>query len=753
MKKSAMCLAAALCAAVSLADTIAWYHFDELPDTVGEGVSAGTTFENSANPGTLQGVADSASTTALTAKDGYVLSGDVWTSGILVRDPVQDTVSANGKSVKFAEGDAEGDYDVGVVRIPDTGSALPCNSFTVEFFVRLDSSGKERVLVSRGECSTGNYWYLEVTPDNKLQLFVSYGGTLKGAGASGGNVAINDGKWHHVALVRDGVYWAVYLDYSVARILNPSAVSGFVDPGETFLSGSEIVVGRLIGSPTSGISDCPIDELRISNEWLDTGDMLSFVEGAYAAVDGVSSHLRFDTADAYPLSSYTLFDWARYRSDKAAITTADGGSVVWQSANAAETINHSFRVAGGADRGSLAFTGNSSTSKSGYLEVLDVGSALGGDFTVEMFFKTTGGKFGGGGGIDSGYLLNAAGQWHLRILSNNNFDNGLMQAFYHNFGGNFYCGSTRFDDGEWHHLACTYDSAEKIFRVFVDYVLQNFAQGVTLSAPSTGKLRVGGFANNSDDLNYTFNDLAIDEVRVTADALSPWQFLTSENVPGPTLFWAGFDRSLAVLPETALTTDGTTSGTTAYASGLCEGITSKDGTVLRASNIASLSLSDGATATFDAPFVCVATNTVELFVKLASASAGGSVMSLLGGTDSSAVWSLCLGSDAESLVLVPGSESGVATGCKLKQGKWDCVTLVFATPVSGNTIVKLATSSGDESEVDLGQRLAFSAFDPKIVVGGTSMSVVVDELRISEGELPDSDRLRFVRPGFVILCR
>ena len=726
--------ATALCTSTALfAGTVAWYHFDELPDVVGNGVKAGTTFENSANPGVLRGVADTANSVSISGGDWAVKTSGDWDSSMLVMDPATSAKVENGKAMTF--GWAANNAGSGVVRIQDASSALPTANFTVEFFIRLDSVGSQRVLVSRGDyVANGYYWYLEVTAANKLQFYVANGGAAQAANNNqAGNVAFNDGKWHHVAIRRaGGAYWAAYLDYAVAAVLQPGVASNF-------LSGKEIVFGRMPGIGTAGISGCPLDELRISDTGLDPAQMLGFAESDYSVADGTVSHLRFDTVPGYVVPA--TFDWAKHPTGKATIVAASGGTVALQNGNAVATAGNGARTLGAADRGSLLFTGDATTHASGYLTVPDVATTLGGDFTVETFFKTSGAPFGGG--TDSGYLFDAAGQWRIRFLSSG----GAMQVIN---GWNSVWQIAGYDDGEWHHFAFTYDAAADVGRVYLDYALKFTKTDWALAAPTT--LAAGGLSSASDG-NYTFGDLALDELRVMARALSPTEFLTSEYVAGPTLLWAGFDNSLAVdEPVSVLSPAGTVSGTTLWASGCGTEVKLADGTVLKASNPASLALSSGATATFLSPLVCVPTNTVEFFIRPSAVSSDAPLVALWGGLPSAAAWTLGFGADGETLVFTPAGGAAASTGLKAKSGAWSHVALVVATPASGNSTVKVAVD-GTESVLSLGSRLAVSPADPKLVLGGTGLAAQIDELRVSEGELTAARRMKYFPSATTIMMR
>lgn len=91
------------------------------------------------------------------------------------------------------------------------------------------------------------------------------------------------------------------------------------------------------------------------------------------------------------------------------------------------------------------------------------------------------------------------------------------------------------NDGQWHHVACAYDSGSRVFRLYVDYKLDKtltLAEDVTLAGESESfYLGLGGPAA-SWQATFT-GDLA--EFRVSDAVLSPAQFIRAER--GATLAW------------------------------------------------------------------------------------------------------------------------------------------------------------------------------------------------------------------------
>lgn len=96
--------------------------------------------------------------------------------------------------------------DSGGVAIPGSNSLSPTEAFTIEFWV--STTAAKGTLLSKKH--SGEDASIIVHLDNSVpNLSVASGG---GEGGSGGGAAINDGYWHHLALVKQGNELVLYVD-------------------------------------------------------------------------------------------------------------------------------------------------------------------------------------------------------------------------------------------------------------------------------------------------------------------------------------------------------------------------------------------------------------------------------------------------------------------------------------------------------------------------------------------------------------
>ncbi len=92
---------------------------------------------------------------------------------------------------------------------------------------------------------------------------------------------------------------------------------------------------------------------------------------------------------------------------------------------------------------------------------------------------------------------------------------------------NLYTSGVNIADGNWHHVAFTYDQAT--MRIYVDYALRasrEWSHGLTYGTPSKNRLCIGTF----DATTYGRWQGFIDEVRISNEALPPEQFLRIVDV-------------------------------------------------------------------------------------------------------------------------------------------------------------------------------------------------------------------------------
>ena len=249
---------------------------------------------------------------------------------------------ADEKSITFSRMFVSGQYYGHVLRIPYENAHLAEDSFTMEWFFKTDG------VVPTSENGSTSYTFMNNT-FAKIMINQSNGFLLTRLVKSAGgyedfnsSVRVDDGQWHHYALVYDksqGAF-AVYLDY---RLITSKTYVLTAETGAAFCFGGE---GR-----SKQVFSGQLDDFRITrramkaSEFLTTrqivsagtalfahfeGDLSTGQDAALAPV-GVGGTLGGGTAPTFVDVSRRIdldVDGAEdYESTKA--LRLDGGSVVW----------------------------------------------------------------------------------------------------------------------------------------------------------------------------------------------------------------------------------------------------------------------------------------------------------------------------------------------------------------------------------------------------------------------------------------
>jgi hypothetical protein len=264
------------------ADTVAWYHFDEVAP--GVPVTSEVRFLNSVDSTKLSGTPYSVGEPG-TKK--YNTLGDiaefmpVATNNIAdtmyVIDPVGGMKNENGGSLFFTYADDDANnlparYG-GCVQVT-SDSSLSLSAVTVEFFVfpvRLTSrTNNGYQLVAKQSTGTGTFTYsICLTSGGKpyVNVFDSSGTQMNttGTGKFEGPKSILDGRWHHVALTVDGTAAKLYVDGVLAKSVTLSEELHYKDDAPLYIGASQMGYYKPGGF---------IDEVRISNKALQPNQFL-----------------------------------------------------------------------------------------------------------------------------------------------------------------------------------------------------------------------------------------------------------------------------------------------------------------------------------------------------------------------------------------------------------------------------------------------------------------------------------------------
>ena len=392
-----------------------------------------------------------------------------------------DLVNSGG--VTIADGAAVFDGTARTFCTEKTISLSANKAYTIECFVQADADCKGMIM----ELST-NYnnnvggFYIKVPGE----LYVKGTGGFNGERFTAGTDIGGDGQWHHIAAIVDP-------DESSATETVRLYLDGIRQTNHLgSRSGSHLEAYRLYigsrngtGSPFKG----KIDDIRITEGVLDPSEFMSTSDRT--AGTHVRAYWKFDSAN--PLADASGNGNALQGSQ--GVTFADGFASFDGTANDVRTV------------GSLDLTDTTNV-------------------TVECFVR----------------LHQGAGN-KMMVLEHSANYYANAQCFHINIGemgAASACGTFRFSDGYravnsqnlslnagWHHLALVKDSSAGTVSLFLDGVKQTPYRGTSSATGEALKnevLYIGSRAGGS-----LWLDADIDDIRITAQALRPRQFLQTRT--------------------------------------------------------------------------------------------------------------------------------------------------------------------------------------------------------------------------------
>ena len=576
-RKSMIALVSAISfSGIVQAGTIAWYRFEESP--AGTRTTGESLIVNSIDPMKLVGRAYvqtpilwSGANQLLTPPELMPIYTNSFDSLLKVLDPVAEAGKVNSGALYMAAANNGSHESAGSTVLVADDAALHLKSLTVEFFVKIapaSYSGVER-------------WFIEKRCNNEADLSWAvwfkqgtvYAGinTLKPDDSWGsytvyeGYTNVNDGKWHHIALVVDDAAkkFRVIVDHAVTGLwCQEKSYEGEL----SYDNGGPVTFGPCIGR-YYGIIEHTMDEVRISDRALGVGEFLKAIPRADAspvAETNTLVYLDFEgggaprTTEDFPTAVTVvpaLQNKAPYHADFAVDAAAYVKSGVTNASPLAFPEDPAFSNTGSV--GSDRFAPNTACAQTLTNAVDNDMTAVvvlpgtitrdmlfGGDVTIEFSFKmpmpskkppyeeSCSSK------NDSTHFACMLGGFQVMNGRGDSWDYGYLRCT---------VGTTSLSgvwqdhptlvpkdcaDGLWHHCALTYDHVQNHAEFFLDGVLRLSADDIVF--PDVGSIwsgfrrefMVGG---TYYDTWYTKN-LKYDDVRITRGVLAPSQFL-SESYP------------------------------------------------------------------------------------------------------------------------------------------------------------------------------------------------------------------------------
>ena len=400
--------------------------------------------------------------------------------------------------------------------------SLADTNFTVEMFCKTDGSVNWWTPVFRdngdqvwiGGAEDGNKFIGRVTLDDNTTLM-----------RVNDTVSLNDGKWHHIALVREGTALTLYRDKKVAA-------------STTLTSSSLKAIGNrwhFIGGPTAGNNDFNgwLDSVRVTRRALGPEEFLTsqrYPEGRTIA------HLKFDDGTANAADSGgALFkgeiSGSTFSDDVPGYKILDGeGGVVLSKPDLASlslpSTSATVRWSDWDDLYYLRKDTNGVERTSGTVELWVKGSVK------KTFAAILDAKMTANGAYNDNLHI-----WRLGYDASNGGKPSVLFRYLKTDGTRDNQRLT-FDkevtDGKWHHWAFTFQpNASESTKSDIAFYLDHDQLGTVQTLP--------GRVAYDDTLRFAIGEGGssftglIDEVRISDCVLAPAQFLRAEKKPGLTI--------------------------------------------------------------------------------------------------------------------------------------------------------------------------------------------------------------------------
>ena len=533
--KRILMMAACATAIAANADTVAWWHFDELAD--GVTATKGTApFLNSVDTTKHAGMARAKplDNGDWRVDSSYLPQGvTAFPEGAKYYDPVSGQQSENGLGVAFsAFGNSR--QTGGAVVIPYNSELCPRNC-TYEFFFKPEPTlahGTQHLLISRDQEDNGptNCGFRVRYTANSDATSGTIGLDIYERGPNGfsKNHTVLSGyfggveKWHHVAFTmdNDSKKAQLFVDYALI-----GSVTLVVDCSQ---STKDYVLGNSKTMTYGSYEGC-IDEFRISDRVLNPGEFLAVTDdGAALMSPETVVYQRFRKFPDFFGVGAGLTNRALTVMNEAAgdgclgqptFRTFGDGFFPIDDVPVENVLTGKVGNALSANRSALACRSNATsrenrTGGSGTLcsscpcwKFTDTGAAVStGDVTAEMFFRTTNVTYG------TYFFCLGLPAYSVSARSSNG---GISVNSTTVVSGSI-------SDGKWHHLALVADGASGKAQLYLDYIPcgDPVARGTGSSYEEC--IGVGGYGS----ANFvTFFDVDFDDVRITRKQLAVDEFL------------------------------------------------------------------------------------------------------------------------------------------------------------------------------------------------------------------------------------
>ena len=651
--------------------------------------------------------------------------GNVYTENAAssyVRDGVSGTATANGGYLYNGNSSPTASW---------AANNYTEGDFTFEMFFRLDTDIP----------TSGDYYYV-VDHDGeqawKIQWDAGKFYIMNRWSTIASPTGLNDGKWHHFAIVQDRTAGTIsaYIDYALA--------GSKAEVVQANASSENMVIGAMKRTDQYNyyktIPKCAFDEIRLVKRALAPTEFL-FQRTMPVDSDTVAYMSFNSTKDAkydIALGSGALGvvqgKWGSYSSG---ISGSDA---------AAATLYPEARSQYGfTDGGVLSVScGNNGNGGFGYSFSNPDSGILTNSFTAETFVKFTSAPAPYYGWVfyQREDVNGSRSTWGLVLAQDGCLGFNVL--------GTNHNTTTNLVDSTWHHLAAIYDASLETLSFYLDHALFECYEGVAFTTADKWLffgLKEGGIGHENEAWQGV-NGALYDELRITKRALKPTEFITPESIAGadPTMH-ARFEEGYGAMAAGRYAVDGVASavgtgiGTAARAS---REILNADKQVLFA-NTNGVALSGGTVAYQGNGVFDLDAATAEFFVKAAVGSAGDSVVAFAATGAANPVWRL----SADGAFVFNTASDSLSTSLGIADGQWHHIAVTYA-PTGADTAVNIYFDHSLAATQTLSGAPAFGN-GAGFTLGSAGFSGAIDELRLREGALGASDMLYATPPSATVI--
>lgn len=541
------------------ADTLAWYHFEEKDAGERATCAADAIIDMSAHGkhGTVVSLNHMTEGTDASLAPTYIIPRCAHT----ILDPVSGESRSNPAAFNFDAIGTAASQTGAVVKVSDFfPNGTPFGSVTVEALVctsggSYDSFAPIIGLWSSADSCTTEYWSLMMNSEGQIATRFDWN-ISDGSQYSRGRHRINDGQWHHIALVHDGT-----TDYKDGKISVHIYVDGELDADYSWTASKSKTYKNTplyIGGYTKRagrIFNGFIDEVRISDQALAPEQFLSIPRRTSYPIDA-DTYVYLPLENAYPMvpesaNLNVVSDGPTFYLKKSSVgtDTADIPDPIFESDSPSQMMSDGlFSANAWLDETCCHLRISPKTNGSGIRGESEP-YVVNTSFTAEIFFKYNASTKNANEAPDllrSGPTSSPC--FRVRIgkclyFAYNNWD---ADAQTYAKAGDFAIGREhQYDDGKWHHVAIVYDRPAQMMRLYVDYRLCHVGENVNLESENY-PCYING---NTGGDNWGYFDGWVDEFRFTKRTLELEELLHPLN-PGDegrdTLLRASFENDWSV---------------------------------------------------------------------------------------------------------------------------------------------------------------------------------------------------------------